>query len=87
MKKNKLIAKLKADSRVHDAWDEGEDGMWVMAKDGWSFDFYGDNSHTIHEWTTKDLRSQFKTMRPCACAECKPRLASLPVHQPQPEKI
>lgn len=64
------LSKLKDDARVKEAWNEGEDGYWVTARPGWSFDFYGDNSHTIHEWTVKDLRRQFSTIRKCECRDC-----------------
>lgn len=68
----KTLEKLKQDPRVKDAWEEGEDGYWVTARGGWSFDFYGDNSHTIHEMTTRDLLRQFRTIRKCSCTDCQP---------------
>lgn len=73
------LTKIKNDPRVKDAWDEGEDGYWVAAKFGWSFDFYGDNSHTIHEWTIKDITRQFRTIRKCACADCRMVVAEVGV--------
>ncbi len=65
-----FLETAKQDVRVKDAWDEGEDGCWIMARSGWSFDFYGDNSHTIHEHTIARLRAQFRTIRRCECADC-----------------
>lgn len=79
---SKTITKLNADLRVSSAWYEGEDGYWVTARAGWSFDFYGDNAHTIHEWNVRDILRQFRTIRPCHCAECKGELAKLRAGRP-----
>ena len=66
----KTLQRLKQDPRVSDAWDEGEDGMWVALKSGWYVSDYGDPVHCVHEWNTKDLLRAFRSVKPCACTDC-----------------
>lgn len=70
----KTIERLKSDKRVKSAWSETDsgDGYWVMLKAGFAdlaFDPHYP-THTIHEWTIKDLLSRMKQVEPCRCKEC-----------------
>ena len=71
---SKTIAKLNLDPRVSKAWSEvgTGDGYWVMLKDGFA-DLVDDPwtpTHTIHEWTIKDLLLRMRAVSQCKCKEC-----------------
>ena len=65
----KLINKIKADPRVESVDYEGEDGWWVYLKNG--FICEDSETHAVHEWTLKDLRRSFGSVRVCECQDCK----------------
>lgn len=70
----RTIAQLKKDPRVADAFSEGEDGFWAHLKPGWC---EADGStHSVHEWTIRDLLREFRSIRKCECLGC--RVAALP---------
>lgn len=45
-----------------------DDGYWLYLKSGWSFE---GETHSVHEWSVKDLLSAFKNVEPCACGDCQ----------------
>ena len=66
----KIIDKIKADPRVSEVWNEGEDGWWVGLKTG--FICTHSETHAVHEWTLTKLWESFKSVEPCDCKDCKP---------------
>jgi hypothetical protein len=65
----KTVDRIKADPRVSDVWNEGDDGWWVLLKGG--FICGHSDAHAVHERTIKSLLAAFKTVKPCSCADCK----------------
>jgi len=65
----KTVERIKADPRVSDIWNEGEDGWWVLLKRG--FVCGNSQAHAVHEFTIKSLRATLKTVKPCYCVDCK----------------
>jgi hypothetical protein len=59
------------DPRVDKAFDEGEDGIWIWLKKGWTADPMG--AHDVHEWKAKDAVRVFKGIVPCTCDDCANR--------------
>lgn len=49
-------------SSISDERDTG-DGIWVYLKPGWHCALSG--THTVHEWTVRDLVESFDTVAPC----------------------
>lgn len=68
----KTLERIKLDPRVRDAWSEGgsnEDGYWISLKPGWRS--VTTETHSVHEWTMKDLLRDFRDIVPCSCEECR----------------
>lgn len=86
----KSLEKLKADHRVEKVFmEDNDDGAghpndyWVWLKTGWAdldFDRF-EPSHSIHEWTAREVLQRMKSVRPCSCADCAPKLSTA---SPQP---
>lgn len=69
------IERLNKDPRVYEAWSEKSsgDGYWVTLKTGFAdmgFDPW-EPTHTIHEWTIKDILIRMRDVKPCQCRDCK----------------
>lgn len=62
----KAIATVKSDSRILDAWDEGEDGLWATLRPGWKWE----DVHALHESTPRCFLRSLKMVKPCNCEEC-----------------
>lgn len=71
-----FLEQVKKDHRVSDAWNEGEDGYWVLLKNGYCDPLT--ECHAVHEWTIKDLKVAFKSIKPCTCVDCRRALAKNP---------
>ena len=61
----RTLAALKKFPMVRSVSDERStgDGFWIHLKPGWHCALSG--THTVHEWTTKDLLETFETVIPC----------------------
>lgn len=64
--RDKALDKVRADKRVLNAWDEGEDGLWALLKVGWQWD----DVHAIHESTPKAFLASLARVKECRCKEC-----------------
>ena len=75
----KTLERIKRDHRVKDAWSEGgpeEDGYWISLNPGWRS--ITTETHSVHEWTIKDLLRDFRDIEPCSCEECMQALPNTP---------
>ncbi len=57
------------DPRVDQVFDEGDDGIWLWLKPGWTCDARG--AHDGHEWKVRDLLRVYRQIEACDCDSCK----------------
>lgn len=69
MSKHTQLNRIAKDPRVAEVSDEGIDGYWIYLKTGFICD--ESETHAVHEYTVKDLVRSFKSVRVCACQDCK----------------
>jgi hypothetical protein len=65
----RTLAALRADPRVAQVWNEGEDGRWCAMR-GYR---NAEGCHTLHETSDAALLSAFAdalARGPCCCTEC-----------------
>jgi hypothetical protein len=65
----KSLNVINDDPRINQAFDEGEDGIWVWLETGWTADPRG--AHDIHEWKVRDVLRCYRAIVPCDCDSCK----------------
>ncbi len=71
MPSKSFLKKVKADPRISEFWDEGEDGMWANTKRGYINTENG--CHAVHEWTEKAFLNSMTYIKPCNCVDCVPK--------------
>ena len=57
-----------ADPRTDSMWNEGDDGWWVSLAPG--FRCEATDTHYLHAETVREVFIQWKTVKPCKCADC-----------------
>jgi hypothetical protein len=69
MKKTLAALLTKHPDKVDSISDESfcGDGYWVYLKAGWRCG----EVHCVHEWNMADLKSAFRSVEPCDCADCR----------------
>lgn len=67
--RDKWQQEFTADPRVDEAWDEGDDGLWVSLRAGWKWG--GGDTHFLHERSVGALRREMKNVKRCFCLECR----------------
>jgi len=78
----KTLAQFKKHLLVSEAWNEGEDGYWIVLKTGYFC--RQSECHAIHEWTMEEVIEAFRTVSPCACRDCQSATVTKTVdHKPQ----
>jgi len=68
----KSFDRIKSVPRVASFTDEGDDGLWVIFKTGWSDPVFdpGAPIHGIHERTIRDVLRRMRDVCPCHCPDC-----------------
>jgi hypothetical protein len=63
----RTLTELRADPRVREVWNEGEDGWWASLAPGYCFE----NCSGLHENTVRELCSALRRVEVCGTPEAR----------------